>query len=71
MSQELEGAEEAGLASFFRHLSVGGVARPVDTLLMAGLILYGSVPFDRAVKSKTKQLAYVFQVSSLSTSHRQ
>ena len=50
------------MASFFKHLSVGGVARPVDTLLMAGLILYGSRPFDKAVKSKRKQLAYVFQV---------
>ena len=54
--------EEASLASFFRHLSVGGVARPVDTLLMAGLILYGSRPFEKAVQSKTKQLAYIFQV---------
>ena len=62
MHQEFEGLEEASLASFFRHLSVGGVARPVDTLLMAGLILYGSGPFEKAVKSKTKQLAYVFQV---------
>ena len=60
--QEFEGGEEASLASFFRHLSVGGVARPVDTLLMAGLILYGSRPFEKAVQSKTKQLAYVFQV---------
>ncbi len=34
----------------------------MDTLLMAGLILYGSSPFEKAVKSKTKQLAYVFQV---------
>ena len=34
----------------------------MDTLLMAGLILYGSRPFEKAVKSKTKQLAYVFQV---------
>ena len=62
MHQEFEGLEEASLPSFFRHLSVGGVARPVDTLLMAGLILYGSSPFEKAVKSKTKQLAYVFQV---------
>lgn len=62
MHQEFEGAEEASLGSFFRNLSVGGVARPVDTLLMASLILYGSSPFERAVKSKTKQLAYVFQV---------
>ena len=62
MQKEFEGHEEAGVASFFKHLSVGGVARPVDTLLMAGLILYGSRPFDKAVKSKRKQLAYVFQV---------
>ena len=62
LCQEFEGREEASLASFFRHLSVGGVARPVDTLLMAGLILYGSRPFEKAVQSKTKQLAYVFQV---------
>ena len=68
--QEFEGGEEASLASFFRHLSVGGVARPVDTLLMAGLILYGSRPFEKAVQSKTKQLAYVFQVHLLGNSQQ-
>ena len=62
MQQEFEGLEEASVASFFKHLSVGGVARPVDTLLMASLILYGSRPFEKAVKSETKQMAYVFQV---------
>lgn len=64
--QEFEGGEEASLASFcrsfFRELTVGGVARPVDTLLMAGLILYGAAPFEKAVKSQTRQLAFVFQV---------
>ena len=70
MFQEFEGGEEASLASFFRHLSVGGVARPVDTLLMAGLILYGSRPFEKAVQSKTKQLAYVFQVHLLGNSQQ-
>lgn len=50
------------ITSFFEHLTVGGVARPVDTVLMAGLILYSATPFEKAVKSKTRQLAYVFQV---------
>ena len=59
--QEFEGGEEASLMSFFKELTVGGVARPVDTLLMAGLILYGASPFEKAVKSKTRQLAFVFQ----------
>ena len=54
------------ITSFFNHLTVGGVARPVDTLLMAGLILYSAIPFEKAVKSKTRQLAYVFQVRHLS-----
>ncbi len=63
LRQECEGGEQARLMSFFRELSVGGVARPVDTLLMAGLILYGAAPFDKAVKSQTRQLAFVFQVS--------
>ncbi|KAK9909074.1 hypothetical protein WJX75_006831 [Coccomyxa subellipsoidea] len=49
------------ITSFFNHLTVGGVARPVDTLLMAGLILYSAIPFEKAVRSKTRQLAYVFQ----------
>ena len=55
------------MASFFRELTVGGVARPVDTLLMAGLILYGAAPFERAVKSQTRQLAFVFQVRRCGT----
>ena len=52
---------DASLTSFFKELSVGGVARPVDALLMAGLILYSAVPFERAVKSNSRQLAFVFQ----------
>lgn len=52
------------VATFFHDLTVGGVARPVDTLLMAGLILYGATPFERAVTSKSHQLAYVFQVQA-------
>ena len=40
---------------------MGGVARPVDALLMAGLILYSAGPFEKAVQSQSRQLAFVFQ----------
>jgi hypothetical protein len=62
--QEIDHDGGFGIASFFHDLTVGGVARPVDTLLMAGLIIYGAAPFEKAVNSKTRQLAFVFQVSS-------
>ncbi|BDA41647.1 hypothetical protein COCOBI_02-4280 [Coccomyxa sp. Obi] len=63
---ELESGEEAAgawemIASFFNHLTVGGVARPIDTLLMAGLIMYSAIPFEKAVNSQSRQLAFVFQ----------
>ncbi len=59
-----EGHHEAaagGAAAFFRELTVGGVARPVDTLLMACLILYCARPFGRVATSSSRQLAYVFR----------
>lgn len=49
-------------AHFFRELTVGGVARPVDTLLMASLLLYCSQPFGQVASSSTRQLAFVFRV---------
>ena len=66
----LQDAGEAGTgehgaataAHFFRELTVGGVARPVDTLLMAFLLLYCSQPFGQVAGSATRQLAYVFRV---------
>ena len=41
---------------------MGGVARPVDTLLMASLLLYCSQPFGQVASSSTRQLAFVFRV---------
>lgn len=67
----LQEAGEAGVgehgpagtaAHFFRELTVGGVARPVDTLLMASLLLYCSQPFGQVASSSTRQLAFVFRV---------
>ena len=49
-------------AQFFRELTVGGVARPVDTLLMASLLLYCSRPFGQVASSSKRQLAFVFRV---------
>ena len=49
-------------AHFFRELTVGGVARPVDTLLMASLLLYCSQPFGQVASSSKRQLAFVFRV---------
>ena len=62
---EVGGGEHgaAGTAAhFFRELTVGGVARPVDTLLMASLLLYCSQPFGQVASSSKRQLAFVFRV---------
>ena len=59
--EEAGGQHAEGAASFFGRLTLGGVARPVDALLMSGLCAYGAAPFGRAARSERRQLPYAFQ----------